>query len=149
MDHPDLTTPGGRLRALRLQKNWSQGDLARAVGADRQTVHRHESTSAIGKKSVAKYAKVFGISEGWLLYGEGDGPRDTATEAVDRYLASDFGRTTPEEVRRRLRRVSYSALGIRHLTPEVVHEVRVMIQRNLSDRIASTRESRSLSAHSP
>jgi transcriptional regulator with XRE-family HTH domain len=130
MDDPDLTTPGGRLRFARQLRDLTQSELGDMVSLDRQSVYRHEATSAISRKAAAKYAKALNVSEVWLLYRDGPDPGVRLTDALEAYFDSDLGRTTQAPVRELLRRVSYSSLGVHQLDLATVHRVRELIEMN-------------------
>lgn len=58
-----MTTLADRVKALRIEKGWTQSELARRAGLNGQTVHRIEhGTGKGGWKSRSKIARALGIS---------------------------------------------------------------------------------------
>lgn len=69
--------PKDRLKQARLAAGYeTPSDAARALknkGINKNTLISHENGNrAISRKAAEKYAKVFGVRAGWLLYGEAE-----------------------------------------------------------------------------
>lgn len=68
-----MSSLGGRVRALRMEKRLTQGQLGKAVGVSDVTVgywERDQNTP--GGLKLSKLASVLGVSETYLLYGKED-----------------------------------------------------------------------------
>ena len=82
---------GQRLRWARKAAGLSAGELgiraARAMGRDAPYAasairNQENGTNGIRPDMAAAYAGVLGVSPGWLLYGEGDGPAAPTAQAA-------------------------------------------------------------------
>ena len=80
MTYDDRPEPAQRLEMARKNKGFrTPKDAARAYGWVYETYIQHEQgVRGIGRQS-KKYADAFGVSEAWLLTGEGDGPGGTTS----------------------------------------------------------------------
>ncbi len=114
-----------------------QEDLAKAAKLAKMSVSRAEkaetqrpSTGSTRKLINALRARVL-FDESWLVYGIGNPPNTAAPDAIDQYLQTDFGKSTPDEVVRRLRLIPWDVLGFSSPSPEEVHDMRNLIARNL------------------
>ena len=72
----DLSTPADRLRHLRKKAGYADAaEFARAHAIKEVTYRKHETGENGLKPDVAgRYARIFGVSPAWLLYGGGDTP---------------------------------------------------------------------------
>lgn len=69
-----MTTPNQRLREARAKKFETASEAAEALGVKRSTYIGHENGHrGFPAKSAPQYARKFGVSEEWLLYGKGEG----------------------------------------------------------------------------
>lgn len=120
-----------RLKQARKARGWALKDLAREADVHLQTVWTHESgTRAVGQHTLRKYAEALAVPEEWLRYGTGPGPLGEGSEIVEEYLTSVLGKGTSPAVRRILRTVSYTSLGVRKISVPIVHRVRELIETN-------------------
>ncbi len=75
LTHPALTVPssaGARIRAARVEKGWTQDDLAAAVGVSRSAVAQWETDRAGQiRGNLARIAEALGVSLEYLVSGEG------------------------------------------------------------------------------
>ena len=63
-----------RIRALRTENSWSQGQLADRIGAEQAQVSRYESGRAVPSlATIVRLAETFGVSTDYLLVD--DAPR--------------------------------------------------------------------------
>lgn len=86
-----MSEPNERLRLARLRKGYrSTAAAAEAFGWKKQTYKQHESGGA-GSRNFAKdaerYARAYGVSAGWLMFGEN--PPEWAEIADNKLLLSD------------------------------------------------------------
>lgn len=72
-------TLGENIARLRTQKDWSQGDLADALGISRQSISKWETDTSIPElEKLIKLSELFGVTLDQLVRGE-DAPE---TESV-------------------------------------------------------------------
>ena len=72
-------TLGENIARLRTQKDWSQGDLADALGISRQSISKWETDTSIPElEKLIKLSELFGVTLDQLVHGE-DAPE---TESV-------------------------------------------------------------------
>lgn len=64
---------GMRIRNKRLEKGWSQSDLARLVGVARESVSLWETgdTKNLRPENLLRTAKHLGVNVEWLVFGTG------------------------------------------------------------------------------
>lgn len=87
-------TLGENIARLRTQKNWSQGDLADALGISRQSISKWETDTSIPElEKLIKLSELFGVSLDRLVRGE-DAPE---TEPVP---ASSAPQVAPKREKR-------------------------------------------------
>jgi transcriptional regulator with XRE-family HTH domain len=71
-----------RLRVLRLQRNWSQAELANALGITSQQVQKYErGTNRITAGRLARIAEIFEVSV-MYFYGDNEGHPGSASSHV-------------------------------------------------------------------
>jgi transcriptional regulator with XRE-family HTH domain len=64
-------TLGNKIRTLRLERGWSQPELAQKIGATKQRVWRYENDiNAPVFEVLKKIAKVFNVSLDYLVFDE-------------------------------------------------------------------------------
>lgn len=67
------TTPGGRLRGLRVRNKQSQEDLASDLGVSRTQITKYEGGGHdIPDPVIHRASQHFGVTEAWLRYGDTD-----------------------------------------------------------------------------
>lgn len=83
--------PGDRLREARIAAGYeTAAEAAEAMGVPRSTYIQHESgTRGYPAKRAARYARFFGTTPEWLLYGQG-GPRSVSVPLVGRVIHGDL-----------------------------------------------------------
>lgn len=69
---------GARLRAMRLDRRWTQADLALAAGLPKRTIERLETGTHTGLSALIRVLRAFGILENLeaLVPETGPGPID-------------------------------------------------------------------------
>ena len=72
-----LETMGQRIRALRHEKNLTQGDLAKIVGVSAPNVTGWEKDAYAPKADpLSKMASYFGVSTSYITHGDESGPQN-------------------------------------------------------------------------
>lgn len=76
-----LASMGDRIRQAR--GNRTQQAVAFEAGCDLSSLSRYERGAAEpGAGVIARIAEVTGVDVGWILTGEGDGPKPQGAEAI-------------------------------------------------------------------
>lgn len=100
-DQASLVALGARLRQARELRRMSQGELAEATGAARQSVVVWErGQSEPGLLKAYKAAEFLGVSLEWLVTGQGEGP-DSANRASLRAMIRSMEKRLAEMDARR------------------------------------------------
>lgn len=88
-----------RIKQLRIAKNMSQLDLARAVGyKGRSAISKVEKGERdISQSMIEKYARVLGVSPAYLLYGEESEPSEKPLSSLDKEFVQLISKLTDEE----------------------------------------------------
>ena len=74
-------TLGENIARLRTQKDWSQGDLADALGISRQSISKWETDTSIPElEKLIKLSELFGVTLDQLVHGE-DAPETESAPA--------------------------------------------------------------------
>lgn len=82
-DEQPFAAIGARLQLARKARAMSQGELAEAIGVNRQTIVLWErGASEPGAVKLLRVAESLGTSIDWLLTGAGDGPESTQRSAL-------------------------------------------------------------------
>ena len=63
-------TMGNRLKALRVEHEISQRELAEAMEVSNSTISRIEKGAMPDVETLIKYAEHFGVSTDWILFGK-------------------------------------------------------------------------------
>lgn len=98
----DLDTPrtlGERMRARRLEKGWTQEQLARRAGTNQAVIQKIENGKSLRPRKIDKIAEELGVSPSWLMFGE-DGDVGLEPDAI--LIAEQWSRL-PEPHRSRIR----------------------------------------------
>lgn len=137
MDDDDAETLPQRLERLRVEAGYhSQAALARKMGVNNMTVHRHFSLGVEPREDMYQaYARALGRSAHYIRYGR---EQETVPPAVESYLAGPKGLDTDPEVAKRLRRIPWSVLAAGTVDEKAVHAIRRIIDENLQARPSST-----------
>lgn len=88
-----------RIRQLRIEKGWSQSDLAKKVGYKDKTAiaHIEKGERDISRSKIAAFASALGVSPTYLLDGKENSP--TELSEGERELLELF-RSLPEDKQR-------------------------------------------------
>ena len=90
-------TLGENIVRLRAQKNWSQGDLADALGISRQSVSKWETDASIPElDKLMKLSALFGVTLDALVRGEDAPKAEAAGSAAQTAPASFVPQPAPE-----------------------------------------------------
>ena len=91
MTYDDRPDPAKRLEAARIAKGFpTPKDAARAFGWSYETYYQHETGMRGLTRAVSKYAKAYGVSESWILFGDGAEPEKVKKDGLTRANVS-FG----------------------------------------------------------
>lgn len=88
-----------RIRALRIEKGLSQGELAKLVGYEgRSAISKVENGDRdISQSMIEKYAAALGVTPTYLLYGDSeDDPAESEQELRNEVYARLFSQLNPE-----------------------------------------------------
>ena len=134
---------GQRFYEARTARGFTNRDaLAREMGLLPLALYRLEAglTENPQPATVRKICVKLDIDPAWLLHGAGDGPRRTKADnealskalavAVEKYLASDIGRTTPPSTARLLRGLDWRSVGVTVPDPRAIGRMREVIESN-------------------
>lgn len=73
----EVSSPSARLKAARIAARYDSAPAAAAaMGIPEQTYMAHENGNRSFRRAVERYAKFFRVAPEWLLFGNGQGPRD-------------------------------------------------------------------------
>lgn len=126
---------GRRIREARERAGFKkQIDLADAMGVRAQTVNRWEKRGDIPSRAgVVKLAKLLGVSPEWIEKGAEVATlsKRSPPPAVEEYLTTREGKTTPKDIARRLKTLDYDTLGVPSPTVIDVGRLRFLIEHNL------------------
>lgn len=106
----DLGGVAARIRETRRSLSWTQEELARRIGVSRSAIAQWETdrTGQI-RANLARVAAVLGVSVGYLLTGESQGP--AAAETADERALLNLYRQLREGGRAEVLRFARSLLG--------------------------------------
>ncbi len=137
MTDPETETLGARIERLRVQAGYaSQAALARQLGMNQMTVHRHIKRGVEPREeTLAAYARALHVSVHYLVHGRDE---ERVPPAVESYLSGRKGFDVHPSVAARLRRIPWSCLTAGVVDEKDVHAVRVLIDGNLARRAPST-----------
>lgn len=134
---------GDVVRRMRLDRGWTQADLARETGIAQSTLSRIESGKSIGSyaTTVRALARVYGCGEGELVGDDAAGELHTVPDDASPALAGKpetdgiiaeviaGGRVRPEYVRRVVATGTMQSLNI-PLTPAALEALAMVVQRH-------------------
>jgi transcriptional regulator with XRE-family HTH domain len=88
---------GERVRTLRVQKGYSQEELARRLNlGSRSMVSEYESGKrSLSSEGVIDYATLFDVSADWILFGAGDKEKREYASEVDEMLQAFYSIRNP------------------------------------------------------
>lgn len=97
-DEPLPASSGARIRAARLERGWTQDDLAEAVGVSRSAVAQWETDRAGQiRANLARISEVLGVSVEQLVYGEDRRGALPAASADELALLRFYRHCMPED----------------------------------------------------
>lgn len=115
---------GSRVRRLRLEKGWSQSDLAgRLPDVRQQSIDQLEQDKVVRPRFLPELAKILGTTPEWLLSGEGN--REPAQKAqTNMKLLRDIIHVVGQVLQERKQTVSAEITSrlIATIYEEVVHD---------------------------
>ena len=84
MKYDDRPDPAKRLEQARIARGYGDArQAADAFGWNYHTYAQHENGTRGIHRAADRYARAYGVSTGWLLTGEGAGPKGTGTEEAE------------------------------------------------------------------
>lgn len=124
---------GRRLAESRKKAGYgSQTALARACNLHPLTVHKHEKQGFMPSRPVVGlYSRVLGVTEAYLLYGTDD-PLLDLPEVVRDYLLSPHGQSLSPDTFSRMSRLPWDLLTGEYLDAAMVHELRLLVEKNVA-----------------
>jgi transcriptional regulator with XRE-family HTH domain len=132
---PESESLPERLERLRAEAGYpSQRALARAMGVSMMAVYRNITLGMEPRPDMLEaYARALGCSTHYLWHGREE---ERAPLAVEQYLAEQ-GPHCPPAVAMRLRRIQWSLLTAGTVDRNDVHQLRLLIDANLTRRASS------------
>jgi transcriptional regulator with XRE-family HTH domain len=91
-------TLGQRMRSRRLEKGWTQEQLARRAGTNQAVIQKIENGKSLRPRKIDQIARELEVSPAWLMFGDKD--PELAPDAVT--VAEHWARL-PEPHRSRIR----------------------------------------------
>lgn len=85
-----------RTKLAREKTSKKQEDIAADIGVDRVTYTGYETRRTMPQKYIARFCKATGVTERWLLTGEGD--MDTSAHTDKEKLMAEVFRDLDEEL---------------------------------------------------
>ena len=70
----DLGTLGQRMRYKRLDKGWTQEQLAARAGTNQAVIQKIENGKSLRPRKIDQIAAVLGVNPSWLMFGEESAP---------------------------------------------------------------------------
>lgn len=74
MNPQDLGTLGQRMRYKRLDKGWTQEQLAARAGTNQAVIQKIENGKSLRPRKIDQIAEVLGVNPSWLMFGDESGP---------------------------------------------------------------------------
>jgi hypothetical protein len=136
---PESESLPERLDRLRIETGYpSQRALGRAMGVSSRAVHRNITLGMEPRDDMLEaYARAFCCSVHYLRHGREE---ERTPPAVEQYLAEQ-GPHCPPAVALRLRRIQWSLLTAGQVDKNDVHQLRLLIDANLTRRASSLDDS--------
>jgi len=69
-DRTTLSSLGQRMRHRRLQKGWTQEQLARQAGTNQAVIQKIENGKSLRPRKINEISAVLGVNPAWLMFGE-------------------------------------------------------------------------------
>ncbi len=99
MNPQNLGTLGQRMRSKRLEKGWTQEQLAVRAGTNQAVIQKIENGKSLRPRKIDEIASVLDVNPAWLMFGD-ESATTLPNEAMD--LAEAWQRL-PEPHRSRIR----------------------------------------------
>lgn len=74
INHRYPTTLGQRMRSKRLEKGWTQEQLALRANSNQAVIQKIENGKSLRPRRIDKLAEVLGVNPAWLMFGEESAP---------------------------------------------------------------------------
>ncbi len=99
MNPQNLGSLGQRMRFMRVQKSWTQEQLAARAGTNQAVIQKIENGKSLRPRKIDTIAYVLDVSPAWLMFGDESGSPLTG-DAQD---VADAWNRLPEPHRSRIR----------------------------------------------
>ncbi len=93
-------TLGARMRSRRLDKGWTQEQLARRAGTNQAVIQKIENGRSLRPRKIDQIAAELNVTPAWLMFGDQASPSQLDPEAIT--LAENWSQL-PEPHRSRIR----------------------------------------------
>lgn len=103
----DDSTLGSRLRRMRIQKGWTQEDLAEMSDTTQAVIQKIENGKSLRPRKIEVIAEALGVDPAWLQFGSATVEGGLDSEALE--VAKAWSRTREPE-RSRLRDAIQNAI---------------------------------------
>ncbi len=70
MNPQNLGTLGQRMRSKRLDKGWTQEQLAARAGTNQAVIQKIENGKSLRPRKIDQIAAVLGVNPAWLMFGD-------------------------------------------------------------------------------
>ena len=99
MNPQNLGSLGQRMRFMRVQKSWTQEQLAARAGTNQAVIQKIENGKSLRPRKIDTIASVLEVSPAWLMFGDESG----SSLSGDAQDVTDAWNRLPEPHRSRIR----------------------------------------------
>jgi len=99
MNPQNLGSLGQRMRFMRVQKSWTQEQLAARAGTNQAVIQKIENGKSLRPRKIDTIASVLEVSPAWLMFGDESG----SSLSGDAQDVADAWNRLPEPHRSRIR----------------------------------------------
>ena len=99
MNPQNLGSLGQRMRFMRVQKGWTQEQLAARAGTNQAVIQKIENGKSLRPRKIDTIASVLEVSPAWLMFGDESG----SSLSGDAQDVADAWNRLPEPHRSRIR----------------------------------------------
>lgn len=75
-------TLGGRLRFARLNRGWSQRNLAARASTNSAVIQKIENGKSLRPRNIVAIAEALEVAPSWLMFGDREAPPSLSAEAI-------------------------------------------------------------------
>jgi transcriptional regulator with XRE-family HTH domain len=95
----NLGTLGQRMRHKRLEKSWTQEQLAAQAGTNQAVIQKIENGKSLRPRKIDRIAMVLGVNPAWLMFGD----EVASTLPMDARTIAEVWNKLPEPHKSRIR----------------------------------------------